>query len=91
MSVKNETTSPTPKIRLSDPKTDANPPWTGTYFVCEQCGAKFQLGAADDCEPADVPHAADANFWLAPPCWGNPREEFFCGFRNVIRTPRFTA
>lgn len=64
--------------------TGPNPPWTGLYFNCEQCGAHYQLGASDVLKPADVETRADAQPWLAPACWT-------CGHVNVVWTPAFKA
>jgi hypothetical protein len=68
---------------------ESNPPWTNHCFVCERCGAKYQLGAADECQSLHPFSPPDGDLWLAPPCWGRPAEGVDCGFRNTIKTPLF--
>jgi hypothetical protein len=76
---KDETATPTQRINIIDPHLP-NPPWTGLYFDC-QCGARHQLGAADECEPVVADNAPKGfDLWLAPPCWT-------CERQNIVATP----
>jgi hypothetical protein len=96
---KDETASPTPRIIIGAAKTDPNPPWTGVYFSCE-CGAQYQLGCADECEPAsaescELPNVSAATLQLGELVDATKRDAelwiappcWTCGLRNVIRTP----
>lgn len=71
---KDETTQPAQRIKLSDPKTEPNPPWTNKYFDCE-CGAQYQLGCADDLEEIFNIGETRRCFRL-PPCWTCGRVNF---------------
>jgi hypothetical protein len=74
----NEKTQPTRRINLSV-ASGPNPPWTGQYFTCEHCGAHYQLGASDECEPKI---GFPPGYFLAPACWT-------CEHRNTITVPTF--
>ena len=72
---KDETATPSNKCAIDIDRSPA-PPWTGLYFACENCGARYQLGAADPCIPLlDAPHK-----FVAPECWT-------CGLNNIVSVP----
>ena len=74
MSSSTETTAPTQRMNLGL-ASGPNPPWTNIYFDCD-CGARYQLGASDECDSVDGTGTA----FLAPECWT-------CGRRNMVTLP----
>lgn len=77
---KDETSSPTPRVHISA-ETFPLPPWTGKYFDCE-CGARYQLGCADECKEMFLPELefSEVRQFETPPCWT-------CGKINVLKIP----
>jgi hypothetical protein len=65
----------TNRIELA-PSDAPPPPWTGVKFTCEQCGAEYQLEAADSCELRLILNDRP-KIYTTPPC----RD---CGRVNVI-------
>jgi hypothetical protein len=53
----------------------ANPPWTNHYFDCSHCGARYQLGCADELEFSYSTLCLTS--YATPPCWT-------CGRVNTV-------
>ena len=86
MSASTETTQPAQRMSIVADATPV-PPWTGVKFTCEglvdvdggmvQCGAEFQLEAADNCGVMTSPLRPGMLVIQTPACWD-------CGHVNVI-------
>jgi hypothetical protein len=46
----NETSAPTPRMRIYPAAAGPPPIWTGVKFTCAKCKGEFQLEAADQCK-----------------------------------------
>jgi hypothetical protein len=72
----NETTSPAQRMNLSV-AAGPNPLWTNHYFDCSYCGARYQLGCADELKERCLQVVDNFQSYDASPCWT-------CGKVNVL-------